>query len=323
MNTGELRFDGRVALVTGAGRGMGRAHAELLASRGARVVVADAGVDLFGNGSDDTPARATVDAIRAAGGEAVPWFADLTDESAARGAIRAALDTFGRLDILVHNAGFTLGGMAFEDESLDRLDRQLAINTRAAYALAQEVWPQLQAQGHGRIVLASSTALYGMAGSVPYSTAKSSYLGLTRSLAGAGRAHDITVNAIAPAGATRMAENLAESEFRTWFLATMRPELVSPLVAVLAHDSCTVTGETFIVGGGRVARLALAETRGYRNPELTPEDLRDNLAGILADTTFDFPRDTADASSYAAECLGFPLSEPVSVTASPPPREEP
>jgi hypothetical protein len=222
----------------------------------------------------------------------------------------------------VHNAGFTLGGMAFEDESLGRLDRQLAVNTRAAYALAHEAWPHMQAHGRGRVVLAASTAFYGMARSVPYSTAKSSYIGLTRALAGAGDPHGITVNAIAPAGATRMAENLAESEFRTWFLATMRPELVSPLVAALAHDSCTVNGEVFVAGGGRVARVLLAETRGYVNPTLTPEDVRDHLHEVLTDTDVAFPRDTTDASSYAARCLGFELSEPVSVVASPSGKEQ-
>ena len=312
---GELHFDGRVALVTGAGRGMGREHALLLARRGASVVVSDAGVDLFGGGSDDGPALDVRDEIRAAGGRAAAYTGDLTSEDGARDAVRRALDEFGRIDILVHNAGYTLGGRAFGDDTLERLDKQLAINPRAAFALVNEAWPHFVQQRHGRVVLTASTAVYGIPTSVPYSTAKAAYIGLTRALAAAGTPLGITVNALAPAGATRMAENLDESEFRTWFLATMRPELVSPIVAVLSHDDCAITGELFTVGGGRVARTVLAETSGYVNPDLTPEDLRDHLDEIMAEPLVFQPRDTADASAINANALGHQFGAPVSVVA--------
>ncbi len=303
----ELRFSGRVALVTGGGRGMGRAHALALAERGASVVVADAGVDLFGSGSDPGPAGEVVDAVRAAGGEAVAYGADLSTEAGARGAVRAAVAAFGRLDVVVHNAGFTLGGRPFEDESVDRLDRLLAVNTRAAYALVQEAWPHMQRQQHGRVVLASSTAVYGMATSVPYATAKASYVGLVRSLAAAGRPDGITVNAVAPSAATRMSENLAPSPFRDWFLRTMRPEQVSPVVVALVHDDCPVSGELFVVGGGRVARTVLGETAGYVNPDLAPEDVRDHLDRIVADEDLSFPADTAASLRLTAAALGDDL----------------
>ena len=315
----EMRFDGRVALITGAGRGMGRAHALLLASRGARVVVSDVGTDLYGSGADATPAHETVAAIRSAGGEAIAYLADLSSEEGARGAVRASLDAYGRIDVLVHNAGFTLGGMPFEKESLQRLDKLLAINTRAAYCLVQEAWPVMQKQKYGRVVIAASTAIYGMAGSIPYSTAKASYIGFTRGLAAEGAAHGIKVNAIEPAGATRMAENLAESDFRDWFLKTMRPELVSPLVAVLGHEDCAVTGEFFVVGGGRVARTVMVETHGYVNRESTVEDIRDHLPEVMADSRHYYPGVGESVVKYSALALGYDMDGSVSVAAKQPP----
>ena len=249
---------------------MGRAHALLLAERGARVVVSDAGTDLFGEGSDHEPASEVVAAIRATGGIAVPYVGDLTTEQGARDAVRTTVSAFGRIDVLVHNAGFTLGGMPFERESLDRLEKQLAINTKAAYALAQQAWPVMQTQRYGRVVMVSSTAIYGLPMSIPYSTAKASYIGLVRGLASEGASHGIRVNAVAPAGATRMANNLAESEFRTWFLETMKPELVSPVVAFLGHEVCTVTGELLVAGGGQGGANGLGRDQGIRQCSADP-----------------------------------------------------
>jgi NAD(P)-dependent dehydrogenase (short-subunit alcohol dehydrogenase family) len=281
--TAPLRFDGQCVLVTGGGRGMGREHARLFASLGAHVVVADAGVDLFGSGSDRSVADAVADELNQAGWSAVAYSADLASEPGARGAVRLAAERFGQIDAVVHNAGFTLGAMAMHSECSERLDRQLAINTRAAFLIAQEAWPHFLAAGSGRIVLIGSTAMYGIAASTPYSTAKASYIGLARALAAEGESHGIQVNLVAPSGASRMAENMPDSAFRTWFLDTLRPEQISPVVAWLAHRDCAITGEIFVTGGGRVSRLVMTETPGRVMAEASLEAAREAIEATLTD----------------------------------------
>jgi len=287
------------------------------------LLVADAGTDLFGTGRDPGPAESVADVISAAGGAAVAYTTDLSTEEGARGAIDAAWARWGRIDAVVHNAGFTLGGKSFQDDSLDRLDALLSINTRAAFALASQAWPIMLGQNYGRLVFTSSSALHGLPRSIPYSIAKASLVGLTRGLAAEGAAAGIKVNCVEPVGATRMAENLAESEFRTWFLDRMRPELVSPLVAVLASEVCPVSGEVLVAGGGRYARTIFGETPGWVSDDPSPDSVLEHLAAITDASHIEVITDGVHASAYHAELLGFEPTSPVTVIAGSTPANRP
>jgi NAD(P)-dependent dehydrogenase (short-subunit alcohol dehydrogenase family) len=300
-----IRFDGAAILLTGAARGMGLAHAKLLAQRGARVMLSDAGVDLYGEGGDATLVDQAAHELRAEGALAFSHSGDLANEATARDAVQKTVQQFGRIDAIVHNAGFTLGSLAFEKEGVARLEKQLGVNTRAAYALAQEAWPHMQNQGVGRIVLTGSTAMYGIGKSTPYSTAKASYIGLGRALAAEGATQNIHVNVVAPGGATRMSENMPASGFRDWFLQTMRPELVSPLVGWLTHKDSRANGEVFVGAGGRIARMVLAETRGLIDQDLSLEKVRAYMDVLLSEEAA-FPIERFEDSMDAAMALlGF------------------
>ncbi len=168
----------------------------------------------------------------------------------------------------------------------------------------------MQKNAAGQIVLVASTAIYGMPASVPYSTAKAAYIGLTRSLAAAGEACNVKVNMVSPAGATRMSENMEDGEFRDWFLQTCRADLISPLVGLLCHESCPVNGELFVAGGGRIARTVIGETDGWIDPDMTVEQLAAAMPQIVAEEPRAHPRTTSEALGLFMETMGFSLSEP-------------
>jgi NAD(P)-dependent dehydrogenase (short-subunit alcohol dehydrogenase family) len=286
----KLRFDGRSVIVTGAGRGFGRCHAILLASRGARVVVADYGVNLDGTGSSPEPAELVAKEIEAAGGEAVACFASVADEAGAATIVRAALDAFGGLDVLVNNAG-TSDPDWFEDTDADRFRRMNQHQYFGTAYMCKAAWSHLKAADRGCIVNTTSEAITGF---VPkcasYSGAKGGVFSLTRALALDGRRFGLRVNAVAPRGNTRMSSPEAMSRFydqppeafQNPFMDMLKPELVSPAVAFLAHESCPLTGETLISGGGSVMRLAMVQTKGITQGEsMSPEDIADNLDAVL------------------------------------------
>ncbi len=276
----ELRFDDRAVVVTGAGRGLGRAHALLLASRGANVVVNDLGAELSGAGNDPSPAESVVQEIVAAGGQAVPSTASVADEQGAASIVATALDHYGRLDAVINNAGI-LTVDHFGEMPLDVLMRHFSVHVAGTFNVTRAAWPHLTARGHGRVVLTTSSAIFGAGHLIGYSTCKAALIGLGRSLAQAGAADGVRVNLLAPAAETRMVTDpqlRADSGLPPISRQAAADESraaaeVSPVIAVLAHESCPVNGEIISAGGGRLARIYLAETGGVVAPGLSPEEV--------------------------------------------------
>jgi NAD(P)-dependent dehydrogenase (short-subunit alcohol dehydrogenase family) len=271
----ELRFDDRVAVVTGAGRGLGRAYAKLLAERGAKVVVNDAGGGLDGDGSDTGPAEQVVGEIRAAGGEAVACGASVATREGGEQIIQAAVEHFGGIDVLVHNAGNVRRG-SLKEMSYEDFDAVLDVHLRGAFHVVRQAFPVMCDAGYGRIVLTSSIGgMYGNHGVANYAAAKAGVVGLSNVVALEGAAEGVRCNVIVPAAVTRMAEGIDTSAY-----PPMGAELVAPVVGWLAHESCSVTGEVYIALAGRVARAVVAESRGVCRSSWTVEDVGDQLDAI-------------------------------------------
>jgi NAD(P)-dependent dehydrogenase (short-subunit alcohol dehydrogenase family) len=285
----ELRFDGKTVIVTGGGRGFGRCHGLLFAERGARVVVADFGVELDGTGSSPEPAETVAAEIRAAGGEAVGVFADVSDPAGAAVVVQAAVDGFGSIDVLVNNAGISDPDW-FEEQSEERLRRMTDHQYFSVLWMARAAWPHLQAAGGCMVNTASEAMLGNVPKAASYSGAKGGVFAFSRALALDGRRLGVRVNMVAPRGNTRMSapEVLARhfdqpvEAFDNPFMAAMHPELVSPAVAYLAHPSCDLNGVTMVCGGGQAMLLACVETQGITitDRDLTPEDLAANIDAI-------------------------------------------
>jgi NAD(P)-dependent dehydrogenase (short-subunit alcohol dehydrogenase family) len=273
----ELRFDGRVAVITGAGQGLGRQHALELAARGAKVVVNDLGGALDGSGSSAGPAAAVVEEITQNGGEAVASTDNVATPEGARAIVQAALDAYGRIDIVVNNAGI-LRDKSFKNMAPEEFDQVIAVHLRGSFLVTHAAWPHLREQAYGRVVMTSSPAgLFGNFGQANYASAKMGLVGLTKTLAAEGAKYNIKVNAIAPIAWTRMTEELFPPEFKD----SLSVELVTPVVAWLAHESNEGSGETYSVGGGRVARVFVAEGPGFtKEGGLSVEDVRDHWQQI-------------------------------------------
>ena len=274
----DLGFDGRVAIITGAGGGLGREHALLLASRGARVVVNDVGGSVSGEGGDAGPAQRVVQEISDAGGEAVADTHSVATPEGGEAIVATALDHFGRVDIVVNNAGI-LRDKTFHNMTPDLLTAVLDVHLKGAFYVTRPAWIKMREQGYGRVVNTSSNSgILGNFGQSNYGAAKMGLVGLTRVLAVEGAKYNIKVNAVAPVARTRMTEALLGS-----LGEKIDPALVSPVVAFLAHEDCPVTGEVYSAAGGRIARFFIGLTQGYYNPHLTVVDVRDHLADIRSE----------------------------------------
>ena len=271
----ELRFDDRVAVVTGGGRGLGRAYAQLLAARGARVVVNDSGGSLTGDGIDADPAERVTQEIKAAGGEALACTASVTTREGGEAVIAAATENYGGIDILIHNAGNVRRG-SLKEMSYEDFDAVLDVHLRGAFNVVRPAFPLMCEAGYGRIVLTSSIGgLYGNHEVANYAAAKAGVIGLSNVAAVEGAADGVTSNVIVPAAVTRMAAGIDTSAY-----PPMGPDLVAPVVGWLAHESCSVTGEIFIALAGRVARAVIAESPGVCRPSWTVEGVGAHLDAI-------------------------------------------
>ena len=252
-----LDFSGRVAIVTGAGGGLGRQHALALAARGARVLVNDLGGAVDGTGGSDSAAQRVVDEIRAAGGEALPNFGSVTDFAAVQAMVQQCLDAWGRIDVLVSNAGI-LRDKTFAKMDLTDFRQVLDVHLMGAVHLCKAAWPQMVARQYGRIVLTtSSSGLYGNFGQSNYGAAKMALVGLMQTLALEGHKHGIRVNCLAPTAATRMTESL----FPPDMLQAFGPEAVVPAMLVLAGEGAP-TRTTLCAGAGAFESAHVTLTGG-------------------------------------------------------------
>ena len=292
-------FEGRVAAITGAGRGIGRAYAHLLAERGAEVVVNDLGGTKEGDGADPEPAGRVAGEIVEAGGTAIPETSDVSRVDGGKALIDAALDEFGRIDIVINNAGnIRWGGLPEADA--DNLATHLAVHVGGSFNTTRAVWPHMVDRGYGRIVMTTSTGMFGLVDNLGYATAKAAVVGMTRSLSVAGRSHGIGVNLIAPNAWTRMGGADPTAPETKPAPGQMEPELVAPMVAFLAHESCDVSGEIYLAGAGRFARIFIAATHGYvprRSGRPTIEDVAEHWATINDEAGYYVPADLYDWSA--------------------------
>lgn len=284
-----LGFEGRVAVITGAGGGLGRAHALELARRGAAVVVNDLGVDLSGVGGDLGPADRVVKEIKELGGEAVANTDSIATVEGGQALIDAAVEAFGRVDIVVNNAGI-LRDKTFHNTTSAELDPVLAVHLVGAFNVTRPAWVRMREQGYGRVIVTSSSAgLWGNFGQSAYGAAKMGLVGLIKVLAQEGRRYNIAANAIAPMARTRMTEGMTgELE------ELLGPERVAPVVAYLSHESCALSGEILSVAAGRVARVFVGVTAGFYDPDLSAESVGEHLEEMMDTASFELPGSSGD-----------------------------
>lgn len=277
----QMSFEDQVAVVTGAGGGLGRCHALELARRGARVVVNDLGSAVDGSGASISAAQAVVDEITAAGGTAIANGDSVATEDGGAAILSAAMDAFGRVDILINNAGI-LRDAAFKNMTAEQVDAVLTVHLTGAFNVTRAAWPIMREQNYGRIVQTTSgTGLFGNFGQANYGAAKMGLVGMMHVLAIEGARNGIAINAVAPIARTRMTEDIMGEAGKA-----MDPELVTPVVLYLSHPDCDRTAHIYSVGAGKASRVFIGVTKGIENRELTPEFVAEAIDEIDDATTF-------------------------------------
>jgi NAD(P)-dependent dehydrogenase (short-subunit alcohol dehydrogenase family) len=275
----EIRFDDRVAVVTGAGGGLGRAHALLLASRGAKVVVNDLGGTTDGTGADQTPAQKVVDEIKAAGGEAVPDYHSVSEWDSAQAIIQTALDAYGKIDILINNAGI------LRDKSFLKMDIEdyriiMAVHLDGTFFCTKAAFPHMRENNYGRVLFTISAAgVYGNFGQTNYGAAKMGMVGLMNCLKLEGAKYNIMVNCLAPIAGTRLTATVMPPEM----VDKLHPEWVSPMAVWLCSEQCAESGKTFTAGAGYFSRALILEAPGIFldiDKDLTVEMVAENIEKI-------------------------------------------
>ncbi|MGA0270126.1 MAG: SDR family NAD(P)-dependent oxidoreductase [Ilumatobacteraceae bacterium] len=296
--TEALGFDGKVAIITGAGGGLGRQHALLMASRGALVVVNDLGGAVDGTGSDKGAADKVVDEIKALGGEAVADTNSVATAEGGEAIVQSALDAFGTVDIVINNAGI-LRDKAFHNMDESLVDPVFDVHLKGAFNVTGPAFRVMREKGYGRIISTSSAAgIFGNFGQANYGAAKMGLVGFTRVLAVEGARFNIAANAIAPIALTRMTEDLLGDLGQK-----LQPDYVAPLVTFLAHESCDATGRVFSVGGGRVAEVFIVECQGFTDANLSPESVRDNWSTICDRDGYAVPAQIAEETKMFVDAL--------------------
>ncbi len=286
----DLGFDGKVAIVTGAGGGLGREHALELARRGARVVVNDLGGAVDGTGGSEDPADGVVVEIEALGGEAVADANSVATQAGGEAIVQTAIDAFGRVDIVINNAGI-LRDKTFHNMTDELLTPVIDVHLKGAFHVTRPAWIHFREQGYGRVVNTSSNSgLLGNFGQTNYAAAKMGLVGLTRVMAAEGAKYNIRANAIAPVARTRMTEDILGS-----MAEQLDPKLVTPLVVWLAHESNPTTGSVYSAAGGTVARFFIGLTEGvHRGAGITAETVRDDWDRINDEAGYIVPTGPAD-----------------------------
>jgi NAD(P)-dependent dehydrogenase (short-subunit alcohol dehydrogenase family) len=274
-------------------------------------VVNDLGGSMEGVGADAGPASAVAAEIVAGGGIAVAETSDVATEAGAQALVDTATERFGQIDILVNNAGI-IRWAGFPKADQDNLASHLSVHVGGSFNTTRAAWPRMVEKGYGRIVMTTSSGLFGLPNNTSYATAKAAVVGLTRSLTAAGAGHGIKVNLIAPAAFTRMAGQHGDEDD-----ARMSPELVAPMAAFLAHESCPVSGEIYAAGAGRFARIFVASTPGYSQAAGVPtiEDVARHWAAINNETGYYIPADVGDWSVHFLAHLGSGDAQPVDPSA--------